>query len=120
MGRTRPPYPAEFRREAVRLVGSGERAIPALARELGGSAQSLRTWPRIPVDIIDPARKMNPPDEPHLSPQRGETPAYPAPSRCIAAARDAATQSMSPTGRRRRRCSDDVVHAHSQLVTARR
>ena len=46
MARTRPPYPAEFRREAVRLVPSGERSIGQLARELGCSEQSLRNWRR--------------------------------------------------------------------------
>jgi transposase len=37
MGRTRPPYPAEFRAEAVRLARSTERSVPQLARELGVS-----------------------------------------------------------------------------------
>ncbi len=46
MSRTRPPYPPEFRREAVRLLRSGERTVPELARELGCSPQSLRNWSR--------------------------------------------------------------------------
>jgi transposase len=46
MARTRPPYPAEFRREAVRLLRSGERSTAQLARELGCSQQSLRNWVR--------------------------------------------------------------------------
>lgn len=41
MGRTRPPYPAEFRDEAVRLARSTERSVPQLARELGVSPQTL-------------------------------------------------------------------------------
>jgi transposase len=44
MAKTRPPYPAEFRREAVRLLRSGERSTGQLARELGCSSQTLRNW----------------------------------------------------------------------------
>ena len=39
-----PPYPEEFRREAVRLLRRGDRSIPELARDLGVSPQSLRNW----------------------------------------------------------------------------
>ena len=38
-----PPYPDEFRREAVELVRLG-RSIPDVAKSLGVSAQSLRNW----------------------------------------------------------------------------
>ena len=38
------PYSLEFRREAVRLLGSSGRSVPQLARELGCSPQSLRNW----------------------------------------------------------------------------
>jgi transposase len=45
MARTRPPYPDEFRREAVELVrGSSDRSVPEIAEELGVSDQSLRNW----------------------------------------------------------------------------
>ena len=39
-----PPYPEEFRREAIRLLRRGDRTIPELARDLGVSQQSLRNW----------------------------------------------------------------------------
>lgn len=46
MGRTRPPYPEEFRREAVALVRSDERTIPEIAKSLQISDQTLRNWVR--------------------------------------------------------------------------
>jgi transposase len=46
MPRSHPPYPPEFRTEAVRLVSSGERTPEQLARELGCSAQAIRNWIR--------------------------------------------------------------------------
>lgn len=46
MGRTRPPYPPEFRREAVALVRSDDRSIPEIAKSLGVSDQTLRNWVR--------------------------------------------------------------------------
>ena len=42
-GKTRPPYPAEFRAEAVRLVRSGG-TISGVARDLGGAPETLREW----------------------------------------------------------------------------
>jgi len=42
--RTRPPYPPEFRAEAVRLVRASGRPISQVARELGVSQQSLSSW----------------------------------------------------------------------------
>jgi transposase len=44
MPRTRPPYPAEFRREAVRLVRSSGKRPAEIAAELGCSEQTLRQW----------------------------------------------------------------------------
>lgn len=46
MPRSHPPYPPEFRAEAVRLVRSAERTAEQLARDLGCSAQAIRTWAR--------------------------------------------------------------------------
>ena len=46
MPRTRPPYPPEFRIEAVRMLRSGVRTPRQLAAELGCSEQTLRNWLR--------------------------------------------------------------------------
>jgi transposase len=46
MARTRPPYPPEFRREAIRLLRAGDRSPRQLAAELGCSEQTLRNWLR--------------------------------------------------------------------------
>src|SRR3954451_24181122 len=42
MPKTRPPYPPQFRLEAVRLLRSGVRTPRQLAEEFGCSAQTLR------------------------------------------------------------------------------
>jgi NTE family protein len=44
--RTRPPYPEEFRREAVELVRVSGRRVSEVARDLGCSEQTLRNWIR--------------------------------------------------------------------------
>jgi transposase len=44
--RTRPPYPEEFRREAVRLAKLGDKPQRRLAKDLGISDVSLRRWIR--------------------------------------------------------------------------
>jgi transposase len=43
MPKSRPPYPPEFRREAVAMVRSG-RKVSEVAAALGMTEQSLRTW----------------------------------------------------------------------------
>ena len=43
MPRSRPPYPAEFRRQMVELVQSG-RSPDQLTPEFEPSAQSIRNW----------------------------------------------------------------------------
>jgi transposase len=45
MPKTRPPYPPEFRRQALELVRSGT-PLQQVADELGVSAQTLRNWRR--------------------------------------------------------------------------
>jgi len=45
MPRTRPPYPPEFRRQAVELIRSGT-PIKRVAVGLGVSEQTLRNWVR--------------------------------------------------------------------------
>jgi len=44
--RTRPPFPAEFRREAVKLMRESDKPLSQLAKDLGVSEQTLRTWRR--------------------------------------------------------------------------
>ena len=44
MPRTRPPYPPEYRIEAVRMLRAGVRSPRQLAIELGCSEQTLRNW----------------------------------------------------------------------------
>ena len=44
MPNTRPPYPPEFRQEAVRLVGSSGKPLVVIARDLGISGETLRSW----------------------------------------------------------------------------
>jgi|SRR5664280_110396 len=45
MGKTRPAYPPEFRRQIVELMRAG-RTPEELAREFEPSAQSIRNWAR--------------------------------------------------------------------------
>jgi transposase len=44
MPKSRPPYPEEFRREAVGLIRRGERTLPEASKSLGVSQQTLRNW----------------------------------------------------------------------------
>ena len=45
MGKTRPPYPPEYRRRIVDLVRAG-RTPESLEKEFGMSAQTVRNWAR--------------------------------------------------------------------------
>jgi transposase len=44
MGKTRPPYPPEFRAEAVRLVRTSGQSINRTAQDLGVCHETLRHW----------------------------------------------------------------------------
>ena len=46
MPNPKPPYPAEFRTEAVRLARQPGHTIRGVARDLGVSNESLRLWVR--------------------------------------------------------------------------
>ncbi len=59
MGRQRRWFSPEFKRDAVALVHSSERSIPAIARELGIGETSLRGWvanDRVERATADPER----------------------------------------------------------------
>ena len=42
--RTRPPYPPEFKAEAVKLVRSSQKPLSELAHYLGVSTETLGNW----------------------------------------------------------------------------
>ena len=46
MPKTHPRYSAEFRAEAIRLVGTSGKSKTAIARDLGISLEALRAWVR--------------------------------------------------------------------------
>lgn len=46
MPKTRPPFPPEFRAEAVKLMRDSDEPLSQLAKDLGVSQQTLRTWRR--------------------------------------------------------------------------
>lgn len=43
-GKTRPPYPPEFRAEAIALARSSGKSQRAIAEDLGISTETLRQW----------------------------------------------------------------------------
>jgi len=53
--RSRPPYPPEFRAEAVRLAKSSGDSIGQISKDLGISDQTLRNW--VNQDDVDAGRK---------------------------------------------------------------
>lgn len=55
MPRPRPPYPPEFRAEAVRLVKSSGESIGRISKDLGISDQTLRNW--VSQDDVDGGRR---------------------------------------------------------------
>lgn len=42
--RPTPPYPPEFRSQAVQLIRQAGKSIPQIARDLGVTDQTLRNW----------------------------------------------------------------------------
>jgi transposase len=46
MPRTRPPYPPEFKREALELLRLSGKPLAQIAKDLGVSDQTLRNWRR--------------------------------------------------------------------------
>lgn len=46
MPKSRPPYPEEFRAEAVRLYQTSGKSLQEIATDLGVTANSLREWVR--------------------------------------------------------------------------
>lgn len=46
MGKTKPPYPEEFKQEAVRLVKTSDRPLSQIGNELGVAWETLRKWVR--------------------------------------------------------------------------
>ena len=42
--KSRPPYPAAFRAEAVQLVQANERSLTQAAKDLGVHHETLRAW----------------------------------------------------------------------------
>lgn len=55
MPRTRPPYPPEFRAEAIRLAKTSGEPISRIAKDLGISDQTLRNW--VSQDDVDAGKK---------------------------------------------------------------
>jgi transposase len=54
--RTRPPFPLEFRREAVELMRVTDKPLPILSKDLGVSQQTLRNWRRQAQEVRGPDR----------------------------------------------------------------
>ena len=62
MPRTTPAYPPDFKAEAVRLVGSSDRSLTRIAKDLGIADQTLRTWVQH-AESDDGAREAVAPNE---------------------------------------------------------
>lgn len=61
MPRTRPPYPLEFRQEAVRLARESGKPGTQIAQDLGISYESLRHW--VKQADLDAGRRNDGPHE---------------------------------------------------------
>jgi len=62
MPRTKPAYPPDFKAEAVRLVGSSDRSLTRIAKDLGIADQTLRNWVQH-AESDDGAREAVAPNE---------------------------------------------------------
>src|SRR5438045_1439422 len=62
MPRTKPAYPPAFKAEAVRLVGSSDRSLTRIAKDLGVADQTLRNWVQH-AEIDDGTREALTPNE---------------------------------------------------------
>ncbi len=56
MGKSRPPYPAAFRTEAVELVRTSGKPVTVIARDLGICGETLRLWVRAADRGTEPPR----------------------------------------------------------------
>jgi transposase len=62
MKRSRKPYPAEFKQEAVRLLKQQQLPRSQVARDLGIDAETLRRWAReLAPDTATPGDASNAP-----------------------------------------------------------
>jgi transposase len=59
---TKQAYPPAFTAEAVRVVGSSDRSVSSLAKDLGVADQTLRNWVRH-AEIDDGVRDALAPNE---------------------------------------------------------
>jgi transposase len=59
MPKSHPPYPPEFRAEAIRLLRTSGKSIAQIARELEVTSETLRIW-RKQADIDDGLRHDGP------------------------------------------------------------
>ncbi len=57
MPKSRPPYPAEFRSEAIRLARTSGKPYAQIARELGVTAETLRLW--LKQEDLDAGRRSD-------------------------------------------------------------
>jgi transposase len=62
MPKSHPPYPPEFRTEAIRLLRTSGKSIAQIARELDVTSETLRIW-RKQADIEDGLRHDGPTTE---------------------------------------------------------
>jgi transposase len=109
MPRSTPAYPPEFKAEAVRLVGSSDRSLSRLAKDLGVADQTLRNWVRH-AEIGDGVREALAPNEREGLRQlrrevrtlRQEREILQKAAACFARERDAIRSRPSRSSRRRR------------------